>query len=259
MSGIFDSHTHYDDAAFDEDREELLSSLSSNGIQYVVNVGASIESCRKTVEMVEKYDYIYGALGIHPCEIANLTEEDYSWIREEAARNDKIVAIGEIGLDYYWEKENAANQKHHFERQIAMAKELNMPVIIHSREAAKDTYDIMKAMHAEECGGVVHCFSYHREEAAKYLDMGYYIGIGGSSTFKNNAKAGEVIAYTPMDRTLLEPDCPYLAPVPHRGKRNSSLNLPIVADLIAGIKNISREEVIRVTCENAKRMYGMEV
>lgn len=259
MSGIFDSHTHYDDAAFDEDREELLSSLSSNGIQYVVNVGASIESCRKTVEMVEKYDYIYGALGIHPCEIANLTEEDYSWIREEAARNDKIVAIGEIGLDYYWEKENAANQKHHFERQIAMSKELNMPVIIHSREAAKDTYDIMKAMHAEECGGVVHCFSYHREEAAKYLDMGYYIGIGGSSTFKNNAKAGEVIAYTPMDRILLETDCPYLAPVPHRGKRNSSLNLPIVADLIAGIKNISREEVIRVTCENAKRMYGMEV
>ncbi len=259
MSGIFDSHTHYDDAAFDEDREELLSSLSSNGIQYVVNVGASIESCRKTVEMVEKYDYIYGALGIHPCEIANLTEEDYSWIREEAARNDKIVAIGEIGLDYYWEKENAANQKHHFERQIAMAKELNMPVIIHSREAAKDTYDIMKAMHAEECGGVVHCFSYHREEAAKYLDMGYYIGIGGSSTFKNNAKAGEVIAYTPMDRILLETDCPYLAPVPHRGKRNSSLNLPIVADLISGIKNISREEVIRVTCENAKRMYGMEV
>ncbi|MDD6339417.1 MAG: TatD family hydrolase [Butyrivibrio sp.] len=259
MSGIFDSHTHYDDAAFDEDREELLSSLSSNGIQYVVNVGASIESCRKTVEMVEKHDYIYGALGIHPCEIANLTEEDYSWIREEAARNDKIVAIGEIGLDYYWEKENAANQKHHFERQIAMAKELNMPVIIHSREAAKDTYDIMKAMHAEECGGVVHCFSYHREEAAKYLDMGYYIGIGGSSTFKNNAKAGEVIAYTPMDRILLETDCPYLAPVPHRGKRNSSLNLPIVADLIAGIKNISREEVIRVTCENAKRMYGMEV
>ena len=259
MSGIFDSHTHYDDAAFDEDREELLSSLSSNGIQYVVNVGASIESCRKTVEMVEKYDYIYGALGIHPCEIANLTEEDYSWIREETARNDKIVAIGEIGLDYYWEKENAANQKHHFERQIAMAKELNMPVIIHSREAAKDTYDIMKAMHAEECAGVVHCFSYHREEAAKYLDMGYYIGIGGSSTFKNNAKAGEVIAYTPMDRILLETDCPYLAPVPHRGKRNSSLNLPIVADLISGIKNISREEVIRVTCENAKRMYGMEV
>ena len=259
MSGIFDSHTHYDDAAFDEDREELLSSLSSNGIQYVVNVGASIESCRKTVEMVEKYDYIYGALGIHPCEIANLTEEDYSWIREEAARNDKIVAIGEIGLDYYWEKENAANQKHHFERQIAMAKELNMPVIIHSREAAKDTYDIMKAMHAAGCGGVVDCFSYHREEAAKYLDMGYYIGIGGSSTFKNNAKAGEVIAYTPMDRILLETDCPYLAPVPHRGKRNSSLNLPIVADLIAGIKNISREEVIRVTCENAKRRYGMEV
>ena len=132
-------------------------------------------------------------------------------------------------------------------------------MIIHSREAAKDTYDIMKAMHAEECGGVVHCFSYHREEAAKYLDMGYYIGIGGSSTFKNNAKAGEVIAYTPMDRILLETDCPYLAPVPHRGKRNSSLNLPIVADLISGIKNISREEVIRVTCENAKRMYGMEV
>ena len=255
MSGIFDSHTHYDDAAFDEDREELLSSLSSNGIQYVVNVGASIESCRKTVEMVEKYDYIYGALGIHPCEIANLTEEDYSWIREEAARNDKIVAIGEIGLDYYWEKENAANQKHHFERQIAMAKELNMPVIIHSREAAKDTYDIMKAMHAEECGGVVHCFSYHREEAAKYLDMGYYIGIGGSSTFKNNAKAGEVIAYTPMDRILLETDCPYMSPTPVRGRRNDSRNITFVAETIAVLWDTDAQTVLDITAANARRIF----
>ena len=258
MSGIFDSHAHYDDEAFNEDREELLKALPDNGIEYVVNVGASFDSCHKTLELAHKYDYIYGALGIHPCDIGGVSEADYEWIRSTAESDNKIVAIGEIGLDYYWEKENAPNQKIHFEKQLQLAMDIGKPAIIHSREAAKDTYELMKSMNAERCGGVVHCFSYHKEEARKYLDMGYYIGIGGASTFKNNSKTREVIEYTPMDRILLETDCPYLAPVPHRGKRNSSLNLPIVTGLIAEIKKIDCDEVIRVTCDNAKRMYGIK-
>lgn len=255
MNTIFESHAHYEDEAFDNDREALIASLPSNGIEYVVNVGSTVDTCHKTVRLVAKYDFFYGALGVHPSETEGVTDADLQWIEREAATNPKIVAVGEIGLDYYWDKEGKERQKDFFIRQIEIARRIGKPVIVHSREAALDTWEIMKAADAADCGGVVHCFSYHKEEAAKYLDMGFYIGIGGASTFKNAAKVREVVEYVPLERILLETDCPYLSPVPLRGKRNSSLNLPIIAANIAAIKGIDEDTVRAVTMDNAKRMY----
>ncbi|MCM1308117.1 MAG: TatD family hydrolase [Butyrivibrio sp.] len=257
MNGIFESHAHYEDRAFDEDREALIASLPSNGIEYVVNVGTTAESCRRTVELISQYGFIYGALGIHPSEIRGVSGEDLDWLEKETAANPKVVAVGEIGLDYHWDKDNKAQQKSFFARQIELARRLGKPIIVHSREAAFDTWDVMRSERASDCGGVVHCFSYGKEEAAKYLDMGFYIGIGGASTFKNAVKPREVIAYVPLERILLETDCPYLAPVPFRGKRNSSLYLPIIAENIAAVKGIDAKTVCEVTRENAKRMYGI--
>ncbi len=169
MTGIFESHAHYEDEAFDEDRDELLKSLPENGIKYVVDVGSSIDTCHKIVELIPKWDYMYGALGIHPEEIRTVTDEDMEWLRKEAAANDKIVAIGEIGLDYYWDKDNREQQKEFFERQLVLAKELKKPVIVHSREAALDTYEVIKATADRDNSGVIHCFSYSKEEAKNIL------------------------------------------------------------------------------------------
>ena len=255
MSKIFESHAHYEDEAFNEDREELLTSLPQKGIEYVINVGSTVDTCHKTVDLVAKYPHIYGALGIHPSEIRDVTPEDLQWIEEEAKNNPKIVAIGEIGLDYYWDKDNRKEQWAMFSAQMDIAKRLKLPIIVHSREAAKDTYDCMINNNAKECGGVVHCFSYAVEEAKKYLDMGFYIGIGGVVTFKNAVKLKEVAEYVPVDRILLETDCPYLSPVPYRGKRNSSLYIPEIANMIADIKGIAYDELINSTYENACKMY----
>lgn len=257
MDTIFDTHAHYDDEAFDGDREQLIESLGVHGIGAVVNVGASMASCRTTLALTEKYPFFYGALGVHPNETARLTEEDMEWIKRESGR-EKIVAIGEIGLDYYWDEPEREIQKRWFVRQLALAKETGLPVIIHSRDAARDTLDIMKAEHGGATGGVIHCFSYGVETAREYLNMGYFIGIGGVLTFKNAKKLKEVAEYAPMDRIVLETDCPYLAPVPHRGKRNSSLNLLYVVEAIAKIKKMEPEEVIRVTSENAKKLYRLD-
>lgn len=254
---IFESHAHYDSECFEEDREALLASLPENGIACVVNVGASMASSASTYDLTQKYDYIYGAVGVHPNETGELGESDMETLREMAQSNEKIVAIGEIGLDYYWDKPERDIQKKWFERQIELARTLKMPMIIHSRDAAADTYHIMKNAHCEEIGGVVHCFSYPREEAAKYLNMGFYLGIGGVVTFHNAVKVKEVVEYAPLDRILLETDSPYLAPVPYRGKRNSSLNLPYVVTEIARLKGISEEEVIEVTNLNARKMFRL--
>lgn len=258
MSKIFESHAHYEDEAFNEDREALLASLPENGIEYVINVGSTMETSHKTVDLVSKYDFMYGALGIHPSEIRGVTDSDMEWIEKEAAVNPKILAIGEIGLDYYWDKDNKEAQKNYFERQINIARKLGKPIIVHSRDAAKDTYECMRDFGARECGGVVHCFSYSAEEAAKYLDMGFYIGLGGVVTFKNAAKVKEVAAYVPIDRILLETDCPYMAPEPHRGRRNSSLYIPHIAQTIADIKNMDYEDVVAITNNNACSMYGIK-
>ena len=254
---IFDTHAHYDDEAFDEDRELLLTSLKDHGIGWAVNVGASMESCRKALKLAEAYPFLYAALGVHPNETAELNEENMKWLRN-ACQDSKVVAVGEIGLDYYWDEPEREIQKQWFVRQLALARETNLPVIIHSRDAAKDTLDIMKAEHAEESGGVIHCFSYGVDMAREYLNMGFFLGIGGVLTFKNGRKLKEVAEYAPMDRIVLETDSPYLSPVPNRGKRNSSLNLPYVVSALAELKGTTEEEVILRTTENARRLYRLQ-
>ncbi len=251
---IFDTHAHYDDDAFDEDREELLGSMQANGVGKIVNIGASLNSCKQTIELMQKYDFVYGAIGVHPNEVEELSEESFAQLKEWC-KSEKCVAVGEIGLDYYYDEPSPDIQKKWFIRQLNLAREISKPVVIHSRDAAKDTIDIMKEQHAEEIGGVVHCFSYTKETAKIMLDMGFYIGIGGVLTFKNGVKLKEAADFIPMDRIVLETDCPYLAPVPFRGKRNSSLYLPYVVSTLAEIKGISEEEVRRITWENAHRMY----
>ena len=251
---IFDTHAHYDDDAFDEDREELLGSMQANGVGKIVNIGASLNSCKQTIELMQKYDFVYGAIGVHPNEVEELSEESFAQLKEWC-KSEKCVAVGEIGLDYYYDEPTPEIQKKWFIRQLNLAREISKPVVIHSRDAAKDTIDIMKEQHAEEIGGVVHCFSYTKETAKIMLDMSFYIGIGGVLTFKNGVKLKEAAAFIPMDRIVLETDCPYLAPVPFRGKRNSSLYLPYVVSALAEIKGISEEEVRRITWENAHRMY----
>lgn len=256
MTAIFDTHAHYDDEAFDEDREELLRNLPEQGIGKVVNIGASLASCKKTIALMEQYDYIYGAIGVHPSETAELNEENFAWLKEQCLL-EKCVAVGEIGLDYYWEEPEHDIQKKWFVRQLNLAREVSLPVVIHSRDAAKDTIDIMTAEKAGEIGGVIHCYSYTKETARTFLDMGFYFGIGGVLTFKNAKKLKEAAEYIPMDRIVLETDCPYLAPEPNRGKRNSSLNLPYVVTALSEIKGITEEEVRRAAWENAHALYRM--
>ena len=255
--GVIDTHAHYDDDAFDEDRESLLDSLPEHGIEGVVNVSASLSSCRQTVSLVESYPFLYGAVGVHPSETAELTEESFAWLKA-AARSSKVVAVGEIGLDYYWEEPDHKIQKEWFHRQLELAKELGLPVIIHSREAANDTLQILKEHSAAQLGGVIHCFSYGKDLAREYLSMGFYLGIGGVVTFKNAKKLKEVVEYMPMDKMVLETDCPYLSPEPFRGTRNSSLNLPYVVKAVSEIKGISEEKIIEITYKNAKDLYRIK-
>lgn len=254
---IFESHAHYEDERFNEDRKELLESFQEKGIGYVVNVASSLSTVDKTIALTKEYDFIYGTVGVHPEECAQLQESHIEHLKE-LCQLPKIVAVGEIGLDYYWNEPEPEVQKKWFKRQLELAREVKLPVIIHSRDAAKDTLDIMKEHKAEEIGGVIHCFSYPVEIAREFVKMGFYIGVGGVVTFKNGKKLKEVVEDTPLDRILLETDCPYMAPVPHRGERNSSLNLVYVAEEIARIKGVSYEEVVSVTRENAKRMYRIQ-
>ena len=254
---IFESHAHYDDRQFDVDREDLLRVLPSKNVGIVVNVGADMESSASSVALAQSYDYIYAAVGVHPDEVESMDAACIDRLRQ-MAQDPRVLAIGEIGLDYYWDEPEREIQKKWFEAQIELAREVRLPIIIHSRDAAKDTYDIMKSLHAEDIGGVVHCFSYSKEMARQFLDMGFYIGIGGVVTFKNAKTLKEVAAYTPLDRIVLETDCPYLSPEPNRGKRNSSLNLNYVAEALSQIKGIDKEELIAVTEENARKLYRMK-
>lgn len=251
---IFETHAHYDDESFDIDRTELLDSMPTHGISSVINVSANLESLDKTRKLMESYSFIYGAMGLHPDEVGDMSESVMEKLRM-LCRLEKTVAVGEIGLDYYWNKENHETQQYWFRRQLDLAREEKLPVIIHSREAAADTLQVMKDCRAGEIGGVLHCFSYSREMAREYLNMGLYLGIGGVITFKNARKLREVVEYAPLDRLLLETDSPYLAPVPYRGKRNCSLYLPLVVQQIAQIKQISPEEVTEKTEENAVQLF----
>ena len=253
---IFESHAHYDDQTFDVDREELLKKMPEWGIGRIVNVSASLSGVESTWKLTQQYPFIYGTVGIHPDEVADLDEEKFSWLRIQCTR-DKIVAVGEIGLDYYWDKASHETQKYWFIRQLALARELKLPVIIHSREAARDTMDILKE-YGEGLGGVIHCFSYAPEMAREYVKMGYYIGVGGVVTFKNAKKLKETVQQIPLERILLETDCPYLAPVPFRGKRNNSQYLVYVAEAVGALKGVSAQEVIEVTDKNARKMYDLQ-
>ena len=251
---IIDTHAHYDDKAFDEDRDTLLAGMAKAGISRIVNIGSSLDACRRTLELMDKYNFIYGAIGVHPCDSAELTEESLAWIREVSS-HEKCVAIGEIGLDYYWDEPDRDIQKKWFIRQMDIAREVKLPIVIHSRDAAKETIDIMTAQRAQEIGGVIHCYSYSKELAKTFLDMGFYFGIGGVVTFSNGKKLKEALEYIPMDRIVTETDSPYLAPVPFRGKRNDSTKLPYVIEQIATIKGMSQEDVMQICKENAYKLY----
>lgn len=253
---IFDTHAHYDDEAFDEDRESLLESLEKNQITKIVNVGADISSSRATISLTKQYPFIYGAIGVHPSETKELTQKDMDWVRE-ASKSSKIVAIGEIGLDYYWGEPEKEVQKKWLREQIKIAREEKLPVIIHSRDAAKDTLEIMKEECAEEVGGVIHCFSYSAEMAKEYIQMGFYIGIGGVVTFKNAKNLKEVVEQIPLESIVLETDCPYLAPEGRRGERNCSLYLPRVIQEISSLKQIEESTVIEQTYQNAIQLYHL--
>lgn len=252
---IFDTHAHYDDGQFDPDRRELLLSMKENGVGTIVNVSASYDSCERVVNLAREYPFLYAAVGVHPDEVGSLSEERFAQMKALFGR-DKVVAVGEIGLDYYWDNESHDLQKKWFVRQLELARSLNLPVLIHSREAAADTMEIMKK-HGQGLKGVIHCYSYSKEQAKEYVQMGYYIGVGGVVTFKNARKLKEVVEEIPLTSIVLETDCPYLAPVPYRGKRNHSIYIKYVAEEIAKLKGVAYDEVVEVTEKNARKLYNI--
>lgn len=270
---IFDTHAHYDDKAFDEDRDELLDGalLKELNLEYetaddkleekkykvsnVVNIGCSIKSSITSSEMSKKYDYMYSVVGVIPHHVDGMTEEDIDTLRNLAKENNKVVAIGEIGLDYYYDEPARDLQKVWFVRQMELARELGLPIVIHSREAAQDTVELMKTAKASEIGGVVHCYSYSEEISREFLKMGFFFGIGGVITFKNSKKLRRAVASIPLESIVLETDSPYLTPSPNRGKRNDSRYLPYVIHEIAKIKNIPPEEVAETVYQNALKLY----
>lgn len=253
---IFETHAHYDDDRFKDDRDETIKRVHEKGVAPIINVGASIGSTMTTIELAKKYDFIYAAVGVHPSDIADLNEETFAWLREQTAW-ERTVAVGEIGLDYYWDKEPNVqeNQRYWFKRQLELAAEASLPVIIHSRDAAQDTMEIMTEAAKKNIRGVIHCYSYSPEMALEYVKLGYYIGVGGVVTFKNAKKLVQTVSELPLDRILLETDCPYMAPEPHRGTRNDSSNIPYVIKKIAEIKGTTPDEVERKNRANAFELF----
>lgn len=236
------------------DRDELLCSMKDHNVGTIINVGASLRGCRASVELADRYDFMYAAIGVHPDEVGDLDEEFFRWMKRTAAEHPKVVAIGEIGLDYHWDVEPREVQKKWFIRQMELAEELNLPIAVHSRDAAQDTFELIRE-YGKNLSGVIHCYSYSPEMAEEYVKLGYHIGLGGVVTFKNAKKAKETAVRIPLDRILLETDCPYMAPTPHRGKRNNSIYIDLVAEEIAALRGMSKEEVIAVTAENAERLF----
>ncbi len=255
ISNIFDTHAHYADHAFDDDRGQILAELPQKGVKYVMLASSSLEDTAENSVLAEKYDYIYAAAGVHP-ENADSNPADYlEKVRRTAVDSPKVRAIGEIGLDYHYEGYDRDKQIVLFEEQLELAKELGLPVIIHSRDAWEDTFQILKKHRPE---GILHCFSGSAETAREIIKLGMYIGFTGVLTFKNAKKALKALAEVPMDRLLLETDCPYMAPVPFRGKRCDSSMIAYTAEKAAEIKGIGVQELINITCENGKRIYSIE-
>jgi len=253
---IFDTHAHYDDKRFNHDRDQLLGSMKEKGVTLITNVGSTIKTWDSIIDLTRKYPFIYGTIGIHPSITEELTRENLERLKTYLA-HEKVVAVGEIGLDYYWDKTHHQLQKEMFIWQLEVAKEVGLPAVIHSREAAEDTFSIISQV-AKGMTCMLHCFSYSKEQAREYVKRGHYIGICGVVTFANGKKLKEVVKEIPLSAMLLETDAPYLSPDPHRGKRNDSSNLIYVAAEIAKIKEIETEEVIRVTYENGKKFFGIQ-
>ena len=251
---IFDTHAHYDDRAFDGDRDEVLGSLEEKGVAYVVNVGASLEGVKAAAALADRYSFLYSAAGIHPDD-AGCMNGDVMAFLEEMCRREKTVAVGEIGLDYHWNRETHEVQKRWFAEQLHLAKEMDLPVNIHSRDAAADTFQVVKEEHGGAAGGVIHCYSGSAEMAREYVRMGYYLGIGGVVTFKTARVLKQVVKEIPLEHLVTETDCPYLAPEPFRGKRNTSANLSYVVRAIAEIKEEDPEKTGEILFENARRLY----
>ncbi len=252
---LFDTHAHLNDGRFDTDRYEIINSLNANDVGAYCEIGFDMESSVKAVSLAQKYSFIYAAVGVHPHDSKDMTEEDIPHLRE-LLHGERVVALGEIGLDYYYDNSDRPTQRQWFARQMCLAKEENMPVVIHSRDAMADTIDILKSYGNGD--GIIHCYSGSKESARILLDMGYYISFAGPVTFKNANTALEVINYVPMDRILIETDSPYLAPVPYRGKRNCPVYVAEVAKKVAEIKGKSFEEVADITFANAKKIYRID-
>lgn len=253
---LFDTHVHLNAEQFSEDLDEVIDRAKAEGVDYMVVVGFDRPTIIKAMELVEEYEFIYASIGWHPVDAIDMREEDLLWI-EELAKNPKVVAIGEMGLDYYWDKSPKEIQQEVFRKQIQLAKKVKLPIVIHNREATADIITILKEENAAEVGGIMHCFSGSVEVAKECVDMNFYISLGGPVTFKNAKKPKEVAQEIPLDKLLIETDCPYLAPHPHRGKRNEPSYVKLVAEQIAELKDMSYEEVSTVTTENAKKLFGI--
>ena len=277
-SEIFDTHAHLCDAAFDDEREAIIADLGAHGVGAFTEIGFDLPSSRAALALAERYPQVYAAVGFHPDHSDHLRDEDVETLRQMVENNQKIVAIGEIGLDYHYTREGilrraAASgqepdpeslatadpepeiQKACFRRMLQLARALGLPINVHSREAAQDTYDLIVEEHGYENSGIIHCFGYPVEMAELFVKLGLYVGVGGVVTFKNARKLKEVVARIPIERIVLETDCPYMAPVPKRGTRNDPRNLPYVVEEIAALRQMDPAEVIRITTENAKRVY----
>ncbi len=257
---IFDTHAHYDDRAYDEDREETLGRVFESGVGCIVNIGADIETSRSSVRLAEEYERIYAAVGIHPESVNEVDDRGIGILKELIKSSPRVRAVGEIGIDLHYDKDSLEQQKQAFIRQWDLADEFGLPVVIHSRDAAKVTFDIVRERFikaGKPLKAVMHCYSYEKEQALMYAEMGLYIGVGGVLTFKNGRKLREAVGAIPMDRILLETDCPYLSPEPYRGSRNDSTNIKYVVAGLAELKGISEKEVEDITYENAQRFYGI--
>lgn len=254
---IFDTHAHYDDRQFENDRYSLLDSMKEAGIGTIVNNAADLESVETSLELAHRYDFVYAAVGVHPENAYELDDSKLLWLRDKS-HDPKAVAIGEIGLDYHYpDNPDRDTQIKWFRAQLRLALEEKLPVVIHSRDAAADTMEIMKEAASKGIVADIHCYSYSPEQALEYVKMGFYIGVGGVVTFKNGKKLKQTVDKIPLDRILLETDCPYMAPEPFRGSRNSSVYLPYVVKAIADIKGVTSQEVIDITEQNARRFYDI--
>jgi TatD DNase family protein len=253
---LFDSHAHLNAIQYEEDIVEVIQRAKDEKVTHIVVVGFDKETISKAMELTDQYDMIYAAVGWHPVDAIDMTEEDLKWIKKLAA-HPKVVAIGEMGLDYYWDKSPKDIQKEVFRKQIQLAKEVKLPIIIHNRDATEDVVRILQEENASEVGGIMHCFTGSLEVAKQCMDMNFYISFGGPVTFKNAKKPKEVVKEIPMDRLLIETDCPYLTPHPFRGKRNEPSYVKYVAEQIAELRGVTLEEVATKTSDNARKLFGI--